>query len=1034
MLSRFFIDRPVFAWVIAIVIMLAGGIAATSLPVEQYPTIAPPSVVINAMYPGADAATLQASVTQVIEQQLTGLDNLLYFSSASNADGTVAITATFAAGTNPDIAQVQVQNKVQAAVPLLPAAVQQLGVTVAKAMSNFLLVVAVYDDTGRYNNVDISDFITSRMQDPLSRVSGVGNTQVFGAQYAMRIWLDPYKLHNFGLQPSDVYAAVQTQNVQVSAGQIGAQPAVAGQAINATVTAQSRLQTPEQFRNIILKTAATGAVVRLRDVARVELGAESYAVTSLFNGMPAAGVAIMLAPGANALKTVDAVKARADQLRGSLPPGMKMSYPIDNTDFIRLSIHDVIITLLEAISLVVLVIYIFLQNWRATLIPAIAVPVVLLGTFGVLSAVGYSINTLTLFALVLVIGLLVDDAIVVVENVERIMHDEGLSPRDATLKSMEEITGALIGIGLVLTAVFLPMAFFGGSTGVIYRQFSVTIVSAMSLSIMVALVLSPSLCATLLKPTSTEDKNRFGFFVWFNRNFESFREWYRRRLDWVLHSTRLMMTAFAAIVAVVVALFLYLPTGFLPDEDQGFIFNLITLPAGTTQPKTLEVAQRVAKYYLTQEKDNVDFVFAVAGFSYAGSGQNTGMAFTHLKDWGLRKGFKNSAQGIAQRAFGPFFMMRDAQVFPLVPPSVQELGNATGFDIQMEGHGDISHAQLIQYRNMVLGMAAQDPQLAGVRPNSLDDTPQLHINIDQPKASALGISLSDINSTLSAAWGSTFINDFVDRGRVKRVYMQGDAPFRMTPQDLDHWYVRNGSGEMAPFSSFSSANWMVGPASLTRYNGLPSIELQGAGAPGVSSGTALKEMGKIFAKLPKDVGFELTGLSYQEEASGAQAPFLYALSILVIFLCLSALYESWAIPLSVLLVIPLGVLGAIGAAAARGLFNDIYFQVGMLTTIGLSAKNAILIVEFAVDAEKKGASAFDAAMEAARLRLRPILMTSIAFIAGVMPLALAHGAGAGSQNDIGTGVVGGMFTATVLAIFFVPVFFQLVNRGLQHHE
>jgi len=1034
-LSRFFIDRPVFAWVMAIIVMLAGGIAAFSLPIEQYPAIAPPAVVISAMYPGADAESLQNSVTQVIEQQLTGLDNLLYFSSTSNADGTVSITATFAAGTNPDIAQVQVQNKVQAAVPLLPSAVQQLGVVVAKNTPNFIIVIGVYDDTGRWNNIDISDFISSKMRDPLSRVPGVGNTQVFGSQYAMRIWLDPYKLHNFGLVPSDITAAVQAQNVQVSAGQIGAAPAVKGQMVNATVTAQSRLQTPEQFRNIILKTSQSGAVVRLADVARVELGAESYGVASLYNGYPAAGLPIMLAPGANALKTVEAVKAKAEALKDSLPPGMKIVYPVDNTTFIRLSIHDVVVTLIEAIALVVLVMYVFLQNWRATLIPAIAVPVVLLGTFGVLAAAGYSINTLTLFALVLVIGLLVDDAIVVVENVERIMAEEGLSPRDATLKSMSEITGALIGIGLVLTAVFLPMAFFGGSTGVIYRQFSITIVAAMTLSILVALILSPSLCATLLKPYTDEHKKEGRFFAWFNRNFEAFRHWYQRHAAWFLHHTSLTMLGYGAIVVVMGLLFWRLPTGFLPDEDQGFIFNLITLPAGSTQPETLKVAQNVAKYYLNSEKNNVDFVFAVSGFSFAGSGENTGMAFTHLKEWSERKGTANASSAIAGRAMMHFFPLRDAQVYAIIPPSVQELGNAVGFDLWMEDRGNIGHSGLIAARNQILGMAAQDPVLAGVRPNSLDDTPQLHVDIDQAKASAQGVSLSSINATLSAAWGSTYINDFIDRGRVKRVYMQGDALYRMQPQDLDRWYVRSATGTMAPFSSFATTSWKIGPASLTRYNGLPAIELQGQGAPGVSSGTALKEMAKLFQKTGNpNIGFEPTGLSYQEEASGSQAPALYALSILVIYLCLAALYESWAIPLSVMLVIPLGVVGALALTSARGLFNDIYFQVGLLTTIGLSAKNAILIVEFAVDAEKKGASAFDAAMEAARLRLRPILMTSIAFIAGVTPLALAHGAGAGSQNAIGTGVVGGMITATVLAIFFVPVFFQLINTRLQHHE
>ena len=1039
-ISRFFIDRPVFAWVIAIVIMLAGGIAAFSLPIEQYPTIAPPAVVVNTFYPGADAQTLQNSVTQVIEQQLTGLDNLLYFSSASNADGTVAITATFAAGTNPDIAQVQVQNKVQSAIPQLPAQVQQQGVTVIKSLPSFILIVAIYDKSGRYNNVDISDFLISKMQDPLSRVSGVGSVQVFGAQYAMRLWLDPFKLNNFGLMPSDVANAVKAQNVQVSAGSIGAQPAAPGQEINATVTAQSQLQTPDQFRDIILKTDPSGAVVRVRDVARVELGAENYSIESKFNGLPASGAAITLAPGANALKTVDAVKAKADSLRSQLPPGMELSYPIDNTDYIRLSIRQVIETLIEAIALVVLVMYIFLQNWRTTLVPTVAVPVVLLGTFGILSIFHYSINTLTLFALVLVIGLLVDDAIVVVENVERIMREEKLAPRDATLRSMSEITGALIGIGLVLTAVFLPMAFFGGSTGIIYRQFSVTIVSAMSLSIMCALVLTPALCASLLLPYSDEEHAKANgllarFFKWFNRTFNRMREAYRGGLTRVLNHGGLMLIGYLAIVAFLGMMFVRLPTGFLPGEDQGFVISLINLPSGATQDRTMVVADQVGKYFLTKEKKNVDFVFTVAGFSFVGAGQNAGIAFTRLSDWDKRPGRQNGADAIAQRAFFNFMTLPSAQVFSIVPPADQELGTSNGFEIQMEDRSNVGHAGLVQARNQLLGLAAQDRSvLAQVFPNSLDDTPQLHINIDQEKANALGVATADANATLSAAWGGNFINNFIDRSRVKRVYMQGDAPFRMSPQDLDRWYVHTASGAMAPFSSFATANWTVGPTTLTRYNGFGSIDIQGVPAAGVSTGTALKEVDKLFQKLPPGVGYELTGLSFQEQASGAQAPALYGLSIFIIYLCLAALYESWAIPLSVMLVIPLGVIGAVLAASARGLFNDIYFQVGLLTTIGLSAKNAILIVEFAVDNEKKGQKALDAAMNAARVRLRHILMTSIAFIAGVSPLALATGAGAGSQNDIGTGVIGGMLTATILAIFFVPVFFVLVNKGMQHHE
>ena len=1035
-LSRFFIDRPVFAWVLAIVIMLAGAISAFNLPVEQYPTIAPPAVVINAFYPGADAVTLQNSVTQVIEQQLTGLDNLLYFSSSSNADGSVQIVATFNAGTNPDIAQVQVQNKVQQAVAQLPSQVQQLGVTVAKAESNFVLVIAIYDTAGRYNSIDISDFIVSRMQDSLSRVTGVGNAQVFGAQYAMRIWLDPYKLHNYSLEPSDVRNAVQAQNVQVSAGSIGGQPAVPGQMMNATVTAQSQLQTTEQFRNIILKTTPDGAVVHLSDVARVEFGAEDYTSASLMNGYPASGLAIMPSPGANALKLVDAVKQRALAMEASFPPGLKLAFTEDNTEFIRLSIRDVVKTLAEAIVLVILVMYVFLQNWRTTLVPAVAVPVVLLGTLGILAATGYSINTLTLFALVLVIGLLVDDAIVVVENVERIMREEGLPPREATLRSMQEITGALIGIGLVLTAVFLPMAFFGGSTGVIYRQFSVTIVSAMSLSIMCALVLTPALCATLLRPIEG-GRHRHGdgflgrFFHWFNNSFEDTRTWYRRNLRQVLSRTKTVMVLYCVLVLILAFLIYRLPSGFLPDEDQGVVVTLINLPSGTTQPKTLAVARQVTDHYLKDEQKNVDFVFAVAGFSFLGAGQNTGIAFIHLSDWSKRLGSQNRAPAIASRAMERFAHELDSQVFAVVPPSVPELGNATGFDLELEDRANLGHTGLIQARDKLLHLAAQDPMLVGVRPASLDDAQQLHIDIDQEKANALGVTTADIDATLSAAWGGTFINNFIDRDRVKRVYMQGDAPYRMAPEDLNRWYVRTSTGTMAPFSSFAKATWTLGPTSLPRYNGFPAIEIQGQGTQGVSSGTALTEMDKLFKQLPQGTGYELTGLSYQEQQSGAQAPALYGLSILIIYLCLAALYESWVIPLSVMLVIPLGVIGAVAAASLRGLFNDIYFQVGLLATIGLSAKNAILIVEFAVDGEKHGMNAREAALEGARLRLRPILMTSIAFIAGVFPLAVASGAGAGSQNDIGTGVIGGMLTATILAIFFVPVFFQLVNRALQ---
>ncbi len=1030
-ISHFFIGRPVFAWVIAIVIALAGLLAINTLPIAQYPTIAPPAVTISAIYPGASAETLQNSVTQVIEQQLTGLDNLLYFSSSSSSSGQVSITATFAAGTNPDIAQVQVQNKVQQATPLLPVEVQQQGIVVQKSQSSFLLIVALYDDSGRYTNVDISDFLASTLQDPLSRVPGVGAAQVFGSQYAMRIWLDPFKLNSFQLTPADVSAAIQAQNVQVSAGEIGAQPTVKGQQLDATVTAQSRLETPDQFRHIVLKTQADGAVVRLSDVARVELGAQNYSVASRMNGKPASGIAIQLAPGANALRTADAVKAKAQALVATFPPGVKLAFPVDNTEFIRLSINDVIKTLIEATLLVVLVMFIFLQHWRTTLIPAIAVPVVLLGTFAALAVFGYSINTLTMFALVLAIGLLVDDAIVVVENVERLMREEGLSPRDATTKSMNEITGALIGIALVLTAVFVPMAFFGGSTGVIYRQFSVTIVSAMVLSVFVALVLTPALCATLLRPIPQGEQLHGFFFTWFNRNFENLRSWYKKELERVLDHRWLAIGGYAVLLVVLIVLFLRLPTAFLPEEDQGAVLTQFTLPVGATQSRTLDVARLVEHHYMVDEKANVDTVFVVAGFSFAGAGQNSGLSFVHLRNWSDRSGAANHAPAIAQRAMQAFGQIRDAQVFALVPPAVQELGNSSGFDLEMEDRGNLGHDGLMAARNQFLGLAAHDPVFVGVRPNGLDDSPQLKVDIDRDKATTLGLSLGDINNTLSTAWGGSFVNDFVDRGRVKRVYMQADAPYRMLPEDLNRWFVRGATGTMVPFSSFATSRWTLGPAKLERYNGVNSMEIQGQPAPGLSSGAAIAEVEALFQKLPKGVGLEWTGLSYQEQQAGSQVYLLYGISILVVFLLLAALYESWSIPLGVILVIPLGIAGAVLAATLRGLYNDIYFQVGLLTTMGLSAKNAILIVEFAVDAQKRGEGVMSAALEGARLRLRPILMTSLAFIAGVSPLAISSGAGAASQNDIGTGVIGGMISGVVLAIFFVPLFYVLI-RGRFH--
>jgi multidrug efflux pump len=1027
-MSRFFIERPVFAWVIAMAIMLAGALSIITLPVMQYPTIAPPSVNISAFYPGASAQTLQNSVTQVIEQQLTGLDNLLYFSSSSSATGGVGISATFAPGTNPDIAQVQVQNKLQQAIPLLPAEVVLEGVSVTKSQSNFLLILALYDTSGRYSDVDIADYLTTHMHDPMARVPGVGDALVFGAPYAMRIWLNPYKLATYGLMPSDVSAAVEAQNAQVTAGELGALPAVPGQELDATVTAQSLLQTPQQFRNIILKGSTGGAVVHLGDVARVELGAESYGSISRFDGHPASGLAIRPIPGANALTTADAVRTVAQSLAKNLPPGLHLDFVVDNTTFIRLSINQVIKTLLEAIGLVILVMFVFLQNWRTTLIPAIAVPVVLLGTFGVLAAAGYSINTLTLFALVLAIGLLVDDAIVVVENVERIMRTEGLSPRDATRKSMDEITGALIGIALVLSAVFLPMAFFGGSTGVIYRQFSITIVSAMALSILVALILTPALCASLLKPHSG-DELPLGrrFFGRFNTGFESFVRWYRKTVERLFGLARPALVVYALIIALLGILFLRLPTSFLPEEDQGIVIAQAILPSGAVASRTLAVMKRIEQHFLGPEKKNVEGIFTVAGFSFSGQGQNTGIGFIHLTNWNDRQGEENNAQAIATGTMAALSGLRDAQVFALVPPAVPSLGITSGFDLELEDRGILGHDGLVAAQNKLLGLAAKDPLLAAVRPSGLQDTPQLHVDIDEAKANALGISIADINNTLSAAWGSVFINLFLDRGRVKQVYMEGDAPYRMKPEDLDHWYVRAQTGEMAPFSSFAAYSWVLGPSELDRFDGLPSLEIQGQAAPGKSSGAAMNEIARLIGQLPRDTGYDWTGLSYQERLSGSQAPALYGISILVVFLCLAALYESWSIPFSVLLVIPLGIVGAVLAATLRGFYNDIYFQVGLLATIGLSAKNAILIVEFAATGEKEGRPIPDAALHAAQIRLRPILMTSLAFVAGVTPLAIASGAGAASQNDIGTGVIGGMITATVLAIFFVPVFFLLVR-------
>jgi len=1029
MLSRFFIDRPIFAWVIAIVIMLAGALAIRSLPIAQYPEIALPQVSVSAVYPGASAKTVEDSVTQVIEQKMKGLDGLDYMSSTSDSSGAATVTLTFKAGTNIDIAQVQVQNKLQTATALLPQEVQQQGLTVAKSARNFMMVVGLYSEDPKTTNTDLADYLASNIQDPLSRVDGVGDIQLFGAQYAMRIWLDPQKLASFSLTPADVAAAIRAQNAQVSAGQLGGAPNLPGTGLNATITAQSRLQTPEQFRQIIVRNTTGGATVRVGDVARVELGAENYISVAKFNGHPAAGLAIKLAPGANALDTAKAVKARMAELEKNFPAGYKYVVPYDSTPFVKLSIEEVVKTLIEAIVLVFIVMFLFLQNWRATLIPTIAVPVVLLGTFGVLAAFGYSINTLTMFGLVLAIGLLVDDAIVVVENVERVMSEEGLSPVEATRKSMNEITGALIGIALVLAAVFVPMAFFGGSQGVIYRQFSITIVSAMGLSVIVALVLTPALCATLLKPVEAgHHDEKTGFFGWFNRSFNDMSSRYQGSVRGILGKSGRWMAVYAAIIVAMGLLFVRLPSAFLPEEDQGIMITLVQLPAGATEEKTQNVLTQVRKHFLEGEKDAVQSVFTVSGFSFSGAGQNAGLAFVRLKDFEHRKAAQLKAPAVAGRAMGAFSQIRDAMVFAVIPPSVPELGTSSGFDFQLQDIGGVGHEALMNARNQMLGMAAQNPDLAGVRPNGQDDTPQLKIEVDQAKAGAMGLTTADINSALSAAWGGSYVNDFIDRGRVKKVYMQADAPFRMTPEDLNRWYVRNSSGQMVAFPAFATASWTSGSPRLERYNGLSSVNIQGSPAPGKSSGQAIAAMEKLAAQLPPGISYEWTGLSAQELESGNQAPALYGISILVVFLLLAALYESWSIPLAVIMVIPLGVVGALLATFARGLSNDIYFQVGLLTTMGLAAKNAILIVEFAKDLYEKGMGLLEATLEAVRIRLRPIIMTSLAFVFGVLPLAISNGAGSGAQHAIGTGVIGGMISATLLAIFFVPLFFVVVEK------
>jgi multidrug efflux pump len=1026
-MSRFFIDRPIFAWVIAISTMLGGLLALNTLSISQYPQIAPTTVQITAIYPGADAQTVENSVTKVIEQGMTGIDNLDHMTSTSTSSGMATVTLTFTSDANADVAQMQTQNKLQLVTSQLPQIVQTTGLSVTKSSEGFLMVVGFVSRDGRMTDRELSDYVKSQLDDVLRRVPGVGQTQVFGAYHAMRIWLDPEKLQKYALMPSDVQSAIQAQNTQVSAGQLGGMPQRAGQQLNATVTAKSRLQTVEQFENIILKGASTGSIVRLNDVATVELGSESYEFSSKYNGQPATGLAIQLASGANAISTASAVKEAVEKIKPTLPEGVDVIYPYDTTPFVMLSIEEVVKTLIEAIVLVFFVMLIFLQNIRATLIPTLAVPVVLLGTFGVLSIAGFSINTLTMFAMVLAIGLLVDDAIVVVENVERVMEEEGLSPREATIKSMNEITGALIGIAVVLSAVFVPMAFFSGSVGIIYRQFSITIVSAMALSVLVALILTPALCATLLRGGKDHVARR-GPFAWFNKGFDASATVYRAGVAGILSRSIRFLLVFVLIGGGVAYLFQRLPSSFLPTEDQGILLTAVMLPAGATEARTEKVLNQVREFYQTKEKANVDGVFQVSGFGFSGTGQNVGLVFVKLTEFDKRTDPANSATAIAGRAMGAFSQIRDGMVFALAPPAIQGFGTSGGFSFYLQDANNAGHGQLMGARNQLLGMAGQNKALVGTRPNGQEDTPQYAISIDQEKATALGISLSSIDTTLSVAWGGNYVNDFLDRGRVKKVYVQGDSGSRMQPEDVDRWYVRNGNGDMVPFSAFASGRWTYGSPRLERFNGLPAVEIQGQAAPGVSSGVAMAAVDDIITKLPPGYRHEWTGLSAQERISGNQAVSLYAISFLVVFLALAALYESWSIPFAVMLSVPIGIFGALAAAYYFGQTNDIYFKVGLLTTMGLAAKNAILIVEFAIDGQKQGKGLVEATLDAARQRLRPILMTSLAFILGVLPLAIATGAGSGSQNSIGIGVMGGMIAATVLGIFFVPLLFVAVRR------
>ncbi|MGR5237729.1 efflux RND transporter permease subunit [Vibrio alfacsensis] len=1027
-MARFFIDRPVFAWVLAILTMLAGVMSLFNLPVSQYPTISPTTISISARYPGASAKTVEDSVTQVIEQNMTGLDYLRYLNSSSDAFGNATITLTFDSEADPDIAQVQVQNKLQLAMTSLPMEVQSQGIVVNKSNTSFLMVVAIYSEDPDFTENDIGDFVVTNIQDPISRVSGVGQVQAFGAQYAMRVWLDPFKLTQFNLTAIDVANAIREQNAQVSSGQLGAAPAQKGQLLNATISSASRLTSVAEFKDIILKSEANGSNVYLKDVARVERGAESYDIKGQYNGFPAAGLGISLGTGANALDTAAAVKERLGQISETFPDGVKIAYPFQTTPFVEASIGEVVKTLLEAVVLVFLIMYLFLQNFRATIIPTIAVPVVLLGTFAVLYATGFSVNTLTMFAMVLAIGLLVDDAIVVVENVERVMHEEGLDPKEATKKSMGQITGALVGVGLTLSAVFVPMAFMSGSTGVIYRQFSITIVAAMTLSVLVAIILTPALCATLLKKGDAEFSEKKGFFGWFNRKFDSMTAGYEAGVAKMLKRTGRMLMVFLAMSVGAGWLFSNMPTSFLPDEDQGTVFSMAILPPNSTQEQTEKTLDKIRNYFLEEEKDNVKSVFSVAGFSFAGQGQNMGMAFIGLEDWSEREAPGSDAASLTGRAMGYFSTIKEAMVFAFAPPAIQELGNATGFDFYLQDSLNLGHDALVAAQYQLLGMAAQNPKLVGVRPNGQADAPMYQVHIDHVKLRALGVSINDVNQILSSAWGGAYINDYIDRGRVKKVLVQSDAEHRMQPEDFNSWYVRNGQGEMVPFSAFATGEWTYGSPQLQRFNGLPAMNIQGGSAPGVSTGEAMAEIEAMVKQLPAGFTVNWNGISYEERLSGNQAPMLYGLSILVVFLVLAALYESWSVPLAVVLVVPLGVLGAVLAVMARGMDNDVFFQVSLLTTVGLATKNAILIVEFAKEYYEKGAGLIEATLHAVRVRLRPIIMTSLAFGLGVVPLAISAGVGSAGQNAVGTGVLGGMVSATLLGIFFVPVFFVVVER------